>query len=319
MTSKKCKTIQNVRFAVLVFCLIIAKTTMYAGDLSGTVTGQFLKLPLDARAVGMGGAEVAIANGVSSIGFNAAGITSVTDLGVSSSYTQWFADIQYGYLGVVKNIPGLGEIGFSAIRLGTDDMIETTPAYPEGTGRTFTVSDYAFSAVYARQVTEQFSVGVNVKYIQSYLFNQSYGASTFAVDIGTLYDVPDLRTRIGVSLTNIGPDMEFIQETYAIPTALRFGVLVDIYKEEHNSFVTAFQITRLNDANEQYNWGVEYVFDDLLSFRGGYQFNYDAENFTAGFGIKTQNVFGFDGSIDWGYNNFEYLPGTNTLTLQLQF
>jgi hypothetical protein len=130
------------------------------GNRSGIVSEQFLKIPTSARAVGIGGAQVAVASGVSSIAFNPAGMLSVTDIGVGFSYTHWFADISFSYAGAVKNIPGVGAIGVSFILLTTDDMVETTPAFPEGTGRYFRASDYAVSIAYARQVTDQFRVGV---------------------------------------------------------------------------------------------------------------------------------------------------------------
>ena len=65
-------------------------------------------------------------------------------------------------------------------------MVETTPAFPEGTGRFFTASDYAFSLAFACEVTDQFRVGVSGKLIYSYLFNTEMGISTFAFDIGFL-------------------------------------------------------------------------------------------------------------------------------------
>jgi hypothetical protein len=289
-----------------------------AGNRSGTVSGEFLKLPLDARTVGMGGAQVAVAQGVSSIGFNPAGMMSVPNYGFAASYTSWFANIQYSYFGMVKNMGGLGNIGVSATILSTDDMPVTTPSYPEGTGEYFRATDYAFSVAYARQVTEQFMVGLNGKVIQSYLYNTEIGNATFAFDIGTLYDIPVLRSRIGVSLTNIGRDLQYINEPYSLPTALRFGVLVDMIKGENSSLVSTLQITRLNDADEQYNVGAEYVFNEIFSLRGGYKFAYDQENVTGGFGMKL-NMMGVDGTFDYGYNNFKYLPGTHSFTLQFQF
>ena len=90
---------------------------------------------------------------------------------------------------------------------------------------------------FARQVTDQFSVGVNGKIIKSYLFNSEVGTNSFAFDIGTLYDIPVLRSHIGVSLTNLGKDLTFVNETYSLPTALRFGVLVDLIKDETNTVV----------------------------------------------------------------------------------
>lgn len=302
----------------MVLALILVGSRGTAGNRSGTVSGEFLKLPLSARAVGMGGAQVAVAQGVSSIGFNPAGMMAVSNYGFSASYTSWFANIQYSYFGIVKNLGGIGNVGASVIMLSTDDMAETTPAAPEGTGRFFRASDYAFSLAYSRQVTEQFMVGVNGKIIQSYLFNTEIGNATFAFDIGTLYDIPTLRSRIGVSLTNIGRDLKYINETYSLPTALRFGILVDVMKAENNSLVSTLQITRLNDADEQYNVGAEYTFNQLFALRGGWKFAYDQEDVTAGFGVKL-NMMGVDGSFDYGYNNFKYLPGTHSFTLEFQF
>jgi len=308
----------KLKITVITILLMVMVNLCNAGNRSGVVSEQFLKIPTSARAIGIGGAQVAVAEGVSSIAFNPAGILSVNDIGVGFSYTAWFADIQHSFAGAVKNLPGIGAIGASVTMLVTDDMIETTPAFPEGTGRNFRASDYAFSIAYARQVTDQFRVGINGKYIRSYLFNTEVGASTFAFDIGTLYDIPMLRTRLGVSLVNIGRDIKFLQEQYSLPTALKFGVLVDVFKDANNQVISTLQIARLNDAEEQYNLGAEYVFNNMVALRGGWKFAYDQESVTGGFGVKL-NALGLNGSLDYGYNYFKYLPGTHSFTFEIQF
>jgi len=261
---------------------------------------------------------VAVAEGVNSMAYNPAGIIAVKNYGFGVTYTQLYADIQHSYIGAVKNIPGVGAVGVSLVMLSTDDMAVTTPAYPEGTGEYFRASDYAIGISFARQVTDQFRVGVNGKIIKSYLFNSEVGTNSFAFDIGTLYDIPVLRSHIGVSLTNLGKDLTFVNETYSLPTALRFGVLVDLVKDEMNQVVTTMQITRVNDADEQYNLGGEYVFNGMFALRGGWKFAYDQEDVTGGFGVKL-NSFGVGGSLDYAYNNFKYLPGTHTITFEVMF
>jgi hypothetical protein len=82
--------------------------------------------------------------------------------------------------------------------------------------------------------------------------------------------------------------------------------------------VTTLQIARLNDADEQYNFGTEYTFNNLIALRGGWKFSYDQENVTAGFGVRL-NSLGFNSTIDYGYNNFKYLPGTHSFTFEMQF
>ena len=306
------------KLGIFAIGLIVLCVRSEAGNRSGTTSGTFLKIPTSARAVGIGGAQVAVADGVSSIAFNPAGMMSVNNYGVGFSYTAWFADVQHSYIGVVKNFQGIGAVGVSITMLSTGDMIETTPMHPEGTGRNFRASDYAFSVAYARQVTDQFRVGVNAKYIQSYLFNTEIGGSSIAFDIGTLYDIAILRSHIGVSLTNIGKDLKYLEEQFSIPTALRFGVLVDILKEADHQVVTTLQISRLNDAEEQYNLGAEYVFNNMVALRGGYKFAYDQEDYAGGLGFKLSS-FGLDGTLDLAYNHFIYLPGTYTMTFELQF
>ncbi len=310
------KIILNLGIIALLLILLSGQST--AGNRSGTTSATFLKIPTSARAVGIGGAQVAVANGVSSIPFNPAGMMTVTNYGVGFTYTSWFADIQHSFVGVVKNFPGIGAVGMSITMLTTGDIVETTPLFPEGTGRNFRASDYAFSLAYARQVTDQFRVGINAKYIKSYLFNTEVSASTFAFDIGTLYDIAILRSHIGVSLNNIGKDIQYLEEQSSIPTALRFGVLVDVLKEANHQVITTLQISRLNDAEEQYNLGAEYVFNNMVALRGGYKFAYDQEDFTGGLGL-TMGTFGVDGTLDLAYNNFKYLPGTYSMTFELQF
>ncbi len=305
-------------FVALTMFIFVCVLHVKAGNRSGTVTGQFLKIGTSARAIAMGGAQVAIAEGTSSLAYNPAGIMAVNNYGFAATYTSWFANINHEFIGIVKNIPGVGAVGASVVVLSTDEMIETTPQFPEGTGRTFKASDYAFSLAFARQVTEQFRVGISTKIIKSYLFDSELGASSFAFDIGTLYDVPILRSHIGVSLTNIGKDMKFINETYSLPTALRFGVVVDLLKEDSQQWISTLQITRLNDADEQYNVGSEYVLNNMFAARAGYKFSYDQENFTGGFGVKL-NSLGLNSSVDYGYNNFTFLPGTHSFTLEVQF
>lgn len=299
----------------LIFLLTFAVTGAQAGNRSGTVSDLFLDLPVSARIVGLGGADVADAEGVSSIAYNPAGILSVSNYGFAATYSSWFADISHSFFGAAMNVSSVGSFGISAIVLSTNDMAVTTPAYPEGTGQYFRASDYAFSVAYARQVSDKFSFGINAKYIASYLYNTSYGANSYAVDVGILYDVPALGAKLGIAIDNLGTDVKFIQESYQIPTVLAFGVMVNIVNQEQNKLVLCMQVNRPSDANEQYNTGLEYTFDGMFFLRGGYKFNYDTENWSAGIGLKF-DLLGMDASFGYGYDNFKYLPGTNTVSLE---
>lgn len=298
--------------------VLVCSTGGFAGNRSGTVTAQFLKLPVNARTSAMGNAQVSLAEGASSIAYNPAGMLSVTEMSFGATYQQWFADITHAFAAVAVNVPDIGTLGVGVTLLTTDDMIVTTPAYPEGTGELFKASDYAFTVSYARQISEEFGLGLSAKYVKSFLYNSDIDAGSVAFDIGTLYDIPVLRTRLGISVTNLGRDLTYINEPYSLPTALRFGARTTIYSTEDHLLYGAFQVGRPNDADEQYNLGVEYVYQRLVSLRGGYRFNYDTENWSGGLGVSLASL-GIAGSLDYAYTNFKYLSGTHMFSLEIGF
>ena len=87
-------------------------------------------------------------------------------------------------------------------------------------------------------------------------------------------------------------------------------------QEDVHKLYAVAQIGRPNDSNEQYNVGSEYTFLGDFSLRLGYKFAYDAENITAGFGAKL-SLAGIEGRVDYGYNNYKWLPGTHAFSLEV--
>ncbi len=307
-----------ITFVTIILLLLFVVARSEAGNRSGSVSGQFLKIPINARAAGMGNAQVPLAEGALSIAYNPAGILSVQDVSFGGSYNAWFADITHSFFAVAANLHEWGTVGVGVTVLTTDDISVTTPAFPEGTGELFKASDYAFTLSYGRQISEMFALGLSVKYIKSYLYNSDLKANTIAFDIGTIYDIPDLRTRLGISVTNLGKDLKYINEQYSIPTALRFGARTTIYEEEGQKVFAAFQVGRPNDADEQYNVGVEYTYHDLVSLRTGYKFNYDTENWCGGLGVSLVSL-GINGSLDYSYTNYKFLSGTHMFSTEIGF
>jgi len=302
--------------AFLCVLMVLVSSVTESGNRSGTVTAQFLKLPINARATAMGNATVALAQGALSIAYNPAGMLSVNEVSFGATYNSWFADITHSFFGVAANFQEWGTVGVGVTLLTTDDISVTTHAFPEGTGELFKASDYAFSLSYARQISEDFSLGLSVKYIKSFLYNDEIKASSIAFDIGSLYDIPILRTRLGISINHLGEDLTYINEQYSLPTVLRFGTRTTIYEEENHVLYAAFQVGRPNDSDEQYNLGAEYIFQQVISLRGGYRFNYDTETWSGGLGWNLRNM-GVLGELDYSYTYYKFLPGTHMFSLEL--
>ncbi|HXG00366.1 MAG TPA: PorV/PorQ family protein, partial [Bacteroidota bacterium] len=226
--------------SALMLCGVVLWTAE-AGNRAGAVSGQFLKIPTHARAAAMGNTQVALAEGAISISTNPAGTLSIEGASFGSTYNQWFADITHAFFGAAAKIEGIGTIGAGVTMLSTDEMNVTTPAFPEGTGEKFKAVDLAYTVTYARQISELFGIGLSAKYISSYLYNKELSASSIAFDVGTLYDIPILRTRLGIAVTNLGKDLRYINEQYSLPTALRFGSRTSVLQDEMHSLYASFQ------------------------------------------------------------------------------
>ena len=88
---------------ILILFIITFHVASFAGDFSkvGTAAAQFLKIGVGARAMGLGGSFTALANDVSTLYWNPAGITNLGGFSFAVRHTEWFANISHDFAGVV--------------------------------------------------------------------------------------------------------------------------------------------------------------------------------------------------------------------------
>lgn len=286
----------------------------------GTTGAQFLELGVSARAMGMAEAFTALADDVSAIYYNPAGLTSLYGFELMATLVSMPADISYGFVAIglpLESIGGVLGIGISALTSG--DIIERTYERGtfEGTGRTFAWNDLAASISYGRYLTDRFSVGFTLKYIGE--FAHDYTASGWSADVGTNYDTGFKGFRIGMVITNFGPDMKFIDNGYPLPINFRFGATINLV-ESYDHFVTfAAEGSHPSDNLEKYNTGIEYTFKEKFVLRGGGRFNYDEDGLTFGGGLRVP--FGEDTElqVDYAYQDFGILTEVHRFTFLLSF
>ena len=173
---------------------------------SGTAAAQFLKIGVGARAMGLGGAIVASSEDAYSLYWNPAGITKVKRITLATSHTEWFSDIRHDFLSLVIPVTLTSSVGLNVVVLNMGDMEVTTIDDPHGTGEFFGASDIALGATYALRVTNFFSLGFTGKYIQQSIYNEK--ASTFALDVGSVLDVPFYGLRLGMNFSNFGGKLQ---------------------------------------------------------------------------------------------------------------
>lgn len=286
----------------------------------GTFGGQFLKIPVGARAEGMGGAFVGVADDASSIFWNAAGVARIDPEKsvLSFNHAVLPADIQFtqaGYVFHMKRIPGAVGVNVRSLRM--DPMNETTSFQPEGTGNTFDAGFMTVGLTYARSFTDKFSAGVTGNFIHSGL--AEFSQQTYSFDIGTLYDVGTLGMKIGMSISNIGSQEKFIDRTARIPSLFRVGTSATLFQSAGQRLLGSFEFSHPPDNSERMNVGMEYGFQKFMYLRGGYNINYDSEGLAGGIGFHLPVSVAGQSDIDYAYTDWGDLGAVHRISVQFVF
>lgn len=311
---------------------------------TGTTAAQFLKIGVGPRAIGMGGAFTASANDINAMYWNPAGLSRMNAKEAYFNHVDWILDVKMDYAGFAMDVSDLGTLGAFISVLTMDDMPVRTLQQPEGTGELFSAGSIVIGVSYARNLTDEFSIGFNAKYIGEHIWNES--AKTFALDIGTQYIIPFLNEfRLGASISNFGPKMkmagrDIIQVTtvgagdgnrintdlqldeFELPLLFRIGVAVDAIKSMDNRLTLAADAIHPNDNSEYVNAGFEYTWNEIFFLRGGYKslFEQDGEQgLTFGAGINYRIFDTFKIKFDYAYQDFGRLKSVQYISLGVRF
>lgn len=327
---------------IILISIFLTSLTLFAQNANlGTSGAQFLQIPVSARAEALGNAIVGLADDAGSIFYNPAGIVKVKNVEVFFSYANWFDLFDINAVSLVYNSGSLGAFGASAIIFSTDKMEITTEENPNGTGRYFDAGDLALGLSYARYLTDKFSVGLTVKYINQKIWNES--ANGVAFDFGTQYLIDFQNLTIAMSMTNFGGDMQFDgpdldivylkdpnfplsrltparlkTDQYPLPLHFQVGIGFDIYKTEFMKIRGDIDASHPNDNTERVHFGSEISFFDRLYIRGGYKLNYDDQKFSFGAGanVPFSSTFVY---FDYSYSIYDLLPGVHRISVKMSF
>ncbi len=299
------------------------------GQRTGTAALQFLKIGTSARATGMGESFVAVSDDISSLYWNPAGLVQFKDNGLTFSYTQWFVDTRIANFGGVYHFGGNNAIGLNVTSLQTEDMKVTTEFQPGGTGEYFKFSDLSIGLSYARMMTEQFSFGATIKYVEEELGVLKMRG--VLGDLATYYKTGLGTSRFAIVISNFGGqiapsgEVELVGERVANdfqrfppPTSFQLGFAIEPYMNKENRVTTSIQLNSPTDNAENLAFGVEYAYKNFLMFRAGYKMNVDAENFSAGIGLKFPISFA-NADFDYSIANYRDLGLAQRFSLNVLF
>jgi len=317
---------------IFLFCLPLTQLEAQlfptlGGQRAGISTAQFLKIGVGGRATAMADAFIAVADDASALYWNPAGIVYSKRNEVIFAHNEWVADIKHEFVGAFYKFSDNDAVGISFTSLHMDDMPVTTEFKPFGTGEYFSFGDIAISLTYSKKMTDQFSFGGSIKYIQETL--DKLTMQGFMVDLGTMYWTGLGTTRFAVAITNFGNeltpegDVELVSgatkskwQSFSPPTMFRIGFAFEPLMTEYHRITTSIQLNHPNDNSENVSFGAEYAWRNIFYLRGGYKLNVNEQSFTAGAGVQIPLGIAFV-TFDYAFANFTRLGSSHRLSLIL--
>ena len=312
----------------------------------GTTAASFLDIGIGARSLSMGGAFVALADDPTALYWNPAGTVNIEKPTAHFFHSPWLADIRFNHSAVVVPIDGSSSFGFFITSVTMDEMKVRTVKTPQGTGEYFSVSNVALAGSYARRLTDRFSFGINVKYIQEKIWHMNAGG--IAVDLGSLFVTKNSGLRIGMSISNFGGKIAMegydtevdydIDETmygnndkidanlnamdWPLPLVFRAGVSKDVMQSEIHKLTLTGDAVHPNNNVEYLNFGFEYIFRGILAIRGGQAFFGMADSkqsMSFGAGFNYQIPRGPRITLDYSFRSFDVFNNIAGYSLNLIF
>jgi type IX secretion system protein PorV len=224
-----------------------------------TTAVPFLSITPDSRSGAMGDAGVAISPDANSVHWNPSKLAFIDNkMGFSLSYSPWLAkiinDMSLSYLSgyykltreqtiaVSMRYFDLGEIFF------TDDNNN-----PQGN---FNPKEFAVDATYARMLSENFSLGITLRYVNSNLTGsfssstiEAKPANTVAADVSAYYNMDTKigNLAFGGNLSNIGAKVTYSNQDNKdfIPINLRLGTALKTEIDPYNTITFALDFNKL--------------------------------------------------------------------------
>jgi long-subunit fatty acid transport protein len=300
---------------------------------AGTTSGQFLKIGLGARAVGLGESFVAVANDPSAVYWNPAGLASLQRMELSLSHVGWPGDINFEHVTWV--VPSRRFGGSFALQFGalTTNMDETSELQPFGTGRSFTYSDMIIGGSYARRWTDKLLVGFGAKYVREDLGSDVGGPTTGAMlfDLGSIFYLGYGSVRIATSLSNFGSELKpsgsytspFTGEVRSYdgfdpPIMFRYGLAFEAIENAQQKLTTSLEFNQPADNALDAKAGLEWTWMNVFALRGGYNFNADVLKLSAGTGV-TAKIGQTRGTVDYAWTDGGSLGAISRLSLGFRF
>ena len=263
----------------------------------------FLKISPSARAAGMGDAFTAIADDVTTIFYNPAGLTNLNGSVFNFNHTDWIVNSSIISGAIATPLGRNGALGLSIVKFDTEDFEETTVADPEGTGRMINAGDLALAIAYAIQLTDNLSFGFKTQYLEENIDVDK--ATAVTADFSTYYKTGFRDLTLAMIMKNFGPEAKFLSDKFKLPLYFNINTAMSLIGSKGSPFqwLVSVESAFATDYRDRYHLGTEMWIANMIAIRGGYKFYYDTEDWTLGAGLKL-GLGSREVIVDISYSNF---------------
>lgn len=313
--------------------------------LSAQSTMKFLNIGVGARAVGMGDSFITNGDDLAVAFWNPAGIGQLEGIHTMVDVNQWISDIRQYSFAASRDIGTYGVVALTFTMMDYGDIYGTTIDLVSAGSGAFEyietgkvkVSNLALGLVYARAISNQFSIGGQIRYVYSGLGSnivQSNGSTesldnnlgALAFDMGTRFNTEFKDLTFSMSLRNFSRELRYprMSQGYYLPLVFTLGFSIDaaafVFSDNSiHSLVVSINGLHPTDYSEKLNIGAEYGLYKEFFVRGGYKINYSIENFSTGFGVRypLSNAEYFQ--LDYAFSTMKYFSGVHRVSISSNF
>lgn len=321
---------------IKIAALFLACSTAGAQSIA-KYAGEFMAIGVGGRALGLGGAHVALVDDATAGYWNPGALARIAYPEILVMHDERFGNlINYDFASVALPYGADASFGLSILRLGVDGIPDTRNAWVDVNSNGifdatdqldynqisyFNAADWAIYVTYAKQASSTLQYGANVKLIRRSLAEQS--ATGIGFDLGVLYSpLPNLF--LGANAQDVTTTLiawgtgrnELVSPTLKLGTAYcielfggRFAPAFDVdVRFENRKYAST---ASLGAISFDPHVGLEFDYKKTIALRAGFN---DIRQLTLGAGLHLRML-----DIDYSYARFaadESLGNTHRISLR---
>ncbi|MCE5248779.1 PorV/PorQ family protein [bacterium] len=301
-----------IKFIVAMSVTVIALSGAAYPDDYRPWAGEFMRMGVGSRAMGMGNAYTAVEGDVYSAYYNPAGLSTMNNRQMAISFRYLSMDRHFKDIAFGSKIGPDASFAFSWINAGTEDVVgRDLNGNPTGS---LSDSRNAFAITFSKNLNQFVSIGINAK--MAYWKLDDDDAKAFGFDLGVMvrpfknftasFVTRDVNSRFTWNSNRwketIGSvDGQPLEKEDRFPHYNTFGVAYQLFREK---LLLASTLELVEGNPFGLDLGAAYKYNDTFTLRAGL-YNYtssdelDTGALTAGFTVRVTGSI----SLDYAYSS----------------